>query len=177
MPQATALKKRIAPSVALKLELADDSGATFTREFRLSFDFNAAALIEEKTGLNLLTAEVWTKGLSSRSLSIMFWAAVLANHQEYAATNGRGELTEEGLEIIRSYMDVGNIDVIHEHLWNAYFISLPKEKREALEKARAELTAAAKAGQKPSPLAAAPETAPLHGSSSGPSQDTISAST
>ena len=147
MSQSTALKRRIAPSVPLKLQLDDDGGTNFVREFRLSFDFNAAALIEEKTGLNLLTAEVWTSGLSSRSLSVMFWAAVLANHPEYAFPDEHGEPTDEGLEIIRSYMDVGNTDAIHGALWDAYFISLPKEKREALEKAKAELTAAQKAGQ------------------------------
>ena len=177
MAQPTALKRRIAPSVPLKLQLDDDGGANFVREFRLSFDFNAAALIEEKTGLNLLTAEVWTSGLSSRSLSVMLWAAVLANHPEYAFSDDKGEPTEEGLEIIRSYMDVGNTDLIHDALWDAYFISLPKDKRETLERARAELIAAQKAGR--SPLAVAPETAPASpsdGSNSGPSPELISAS-
>jgi len=142
-----AIKRRIAPSVPLTLDLKDDSGATFKRDFRLSFDFNATALVEERTGLNLLTAEVWTSGLSSRSLSIMLWAAVLAHHPEYAG--------DEGLEAIRSYMDVGNTDPIHGALWDAYFISLPKEKREALEEAKKKL----EAGEKTDPLAMPPEAA------------------
>lgn len=176
MSQLTALKKRIAPSVPLVLELEDDSGAKFKREFRLSFDFNASAIVEEKTGLNLLTAEVWTSGLSSRSLSVMLWAAILSNHPEYDTEDERGRPTDEGLEVIRSYMDVGNTDAIHQALWDAYFISLPKDKREALEEAKRVLT------EKTSrPLALAPEvpattSSPSDGSNSGPSPDTTSGS-
>ncbi len=184
----SALKRRIAPSVALTLELQDDSGAKCTKNFRLSFDFNTKAEIEERTGLNLLTAEVWTN-LSARTLSVMLWAAILANHPEYRTVDAKDEETDEGLEVIRSYMEVGNTDQVHDALWNAYFISLPKDRREALEKARAELMEATKARAegKPVPLAPVPENPPAQpsqveipqasaGSSSPPSPATTSVS-
>lgn len=176
MPPSTALKRRIAPSVPLKLELMDDGGATFVREFKLSFDFNAAAIVEEKTGLNLLTGAVWTS-LSSRTLSWMLYAAILANHREYGRVDEEGTIqpTSEGIDTIRSYMDIGNTDVIGDAVWDAYFISLPKDKRESLEKARAALMT--KVGKDSSPLAVAPTTAlatPSDGSTSGQSPDTTS---
>lgn len=184
----TALKRRIAPSVPLNLELEEDAGAKSVKNFRLSFDFNAKAEIEERTGLNLLTAEVWTK-MSARTLSIMLWAAVLANHPEYRTEDGKGNETDEGLEVIRSFMEVGNSDAIHDALWNAYFISLPKDRRELLEKARKELMEAAKARAegRPLPLAQVPENPPAQpsqglipqvsdGSISGPSPATTLAS-
>jgi hypothetical protein len=170
---AHALKRRIAPSVPLTLTLQSDGGESFTLEFRLTFDFNAAAIVEEKTGLNLLTAEVWTSGLSSRSLSVMFWAAVLAQHPEYDTVDDAGEPSEEGLEVIRSYMEVGNTDFIHEALWNAYFMSLPKEKREALERARKAIETGS-SPQTVAPKEPAAATSLSNGSTSGQSPDTTS---
>lgn len=177
MSQSTPLKRRIAPSVPLTLTLTDDNGAEFAREFRLSFDFNAAALVEDKTGLNLLTAEVWVK-LTSSNLSILFYASLLAHHPEYGKVGDEGctHATDTGLEIVRSYMDVGNTDQIHEAVWNAYFLSLPKEKRDALERAKREVMEAMEAKLSgiervvPQKVAAAeppPATSSPDGSSSG----------
>lgn len=174
----SALKKRIAPSVPLSLELTDDTGEKFVKNFKLSFDFNAKAEIEERTGLNLLTAEVWTN-LSAKVLSVMFWAAALANHPEYRTKDAEGNETDEGLEVIRSYMELSNTDAIYEALWDSYFISLPKDRREALEASRAAIKEAEKlrAEGKPLPLATTPESKPappLDGLNSGLSQSTTS---
>ena len=156
----SALKMRIAPSVPLKLELEDDNGSKYVRNFKLSFDANAAALVEEKTGFNMLRGEVWEK-LSFKSLSIMLWAAVLANHDEYDC--------DEGLRVIRSYMGVGNTPQISEAVEKAFLASLPKDKREAIEAERARrekgLAPLAEAGENP---------AEQPGSNSGPSPVTIS---
>lgn len=132
----SALKRRIAPSVPLKLELDDDSGAKFVKNFRLSFDANAAAEVEERTGFNMLRGEIWEK-LSFKGLSIMLWAAVLANHQEYDTEDAIGNRTDEGLRVIRSYMGIGNTAQISSAVENAFLASLPKDKREAIEAERA----------------------------------------
>jgi hypothetical protein len=172
---ASPIKKRIAPSVPLTLELTDDGGATFVRNFRLSFDFNAFARIEEKTGLRMLGIAVWTQ-LSAKVLGAMLWAAVLAHHEEYDTIDGQGQPTEDGLQVIRSYIDLSNADKIAEALWQAYLLNLPKDKAEMLRKARAEEEAKSKL-----PNAAAPAETPAQtlspGSSSGPSPDTTSALT
>ncbi len=130
---SVALKKRIAPSVLLKLDLNDDLGSKFTRTFRLSFDANAAAEIEERTGLSMLSGEAWQKP-SFKVMSIMFWAAVLANHPEYDTEDEKGNRSDEGLRVIRSYMDVGNALEISDALEKAYMLSLPPDRRAEIEK-------------------------------------------
>ncbi len=166
----SALKRRIAPSVPLKLELDDDKGEKFVKNFRLSFDANAAAEIEERTGFNMLRGEIWEK-LSFKGLSIMLWAAALANHPEYDTEDADGERTDEGLRVIRSYMGIGNTPQISEAVEKAFLASLPKDKREAIE--------AEKKQRDKDPLAVAgaanPEaTAEQPGSNSGPSLATTS---
>lgn len=115
-----ALKRRIVPSFPLALNLTDDDGTKQTLNFRLSFDYNAFALIQDRTGLEMATGDVW-RNLRGSVLSVVFWAALLAHHQEY-----RGD---EGLEVIRSYMDAGNTDQITEAILDAYIASLPEEKQ------------------------------------------------
>jgi hypothetical protein len=140
----TSLRRRIAPSVPLKLELVDDGGATFTRNFRLSFDVNAMTLVQEQTGLSMLNGEIWND-LNEKTLSIMFHAAVLGHQREYAAV--------DGLEVIRSYMDAANIEEITAALNEAFLLQLPPEKREKIRKAQA---AAKEKGENPTPPAMAP---------------------
>jgi hypothetical protein len=120
----SALKMRIAPSVPLSLQLEEDNGAKFTKNFRLSFDANAAAEVEERTGFNMLRGEIWEK-LSFKNLSIMFWACALANHDEYDS--------EEGLRVVRSYMDLSNTEKISAAVQKAFMLGLPEEKRKAIE--------------------------------------------
>jgi|GEM_PF-2633207 len=168
----SALKRRIAPSIPLKLELEDDNGSKFTKNFRLSFDANAAAEVEDRTGFNMLRGEIWQR-LSFKALSIMFWASVLANHQEYDTIDQHDNRTDEGLRVIRSYMGIHNTAQISEAVENAFLASLPKEKREALEAERA------RREKDNTPFVAAVTasetvTAEQAGSSSGPLPDTTS---
>lgn len=158
MPEkVTALKRRIAPSAELVLPLVDDDGAKFTRTFRLSFDFNAIALIEERTGLSLLNGEIWQHP-TAKVLSIMLWAAILAHHDEYDS--------DIGLAVIRSYMDAGNSAAITRALSDAFIASLSKEQQEAARK---------KAEESKDPLAQQPKAdAASAGSSAGPSPGTTS---
>jgi hypothetical protein len=170
MPQkVTPIKRRVAPSVPLKLDLEDDSGAKFSKEFRLSFDFNAAALIQEKTSLKLTEFSSWRHIDEPIFQSVMFWAAVLAQSPEYEG--------DEGLSVLRSYMDEKNSEAIVEALWQAYLLYLPKEKREFVVKLKADAEKERDAGRPTIPATppATPETvaAPI-GSNSGPLLDTTS---
>ena len=127
---AVALKRRIVPGVSLALDLKDDDGTQMQRVFRLTFDYNAMALIGEYTGGDATGQVVWA-GMNASKLSIIFWAAVLACHPEYAG--------EEGLGVIRSYMDRGNQQQIFDALYEAHALALPEKERklvlEAKEKA------------------------------------------
>jgi len=141
-----ALRRRIAPSVPLTLELTDDNGEKFTRSFHLSFDFNAMTLVQEQTRLSMLNGEIWNN-LNEKTLSIMFYAAVLARHPEYAV--------EDGLEVIRSYMDTTNTDAITNALNDAFLLQLPPERREKIERAQ---KAAKEQGENPTrPAMARPD--------------------
>jgi hypothetical protein len=150
------LRRRIAPSVPLTLDLEDDSGAKFTRSFKLCFDFNAIALVEDESGYSLLDGEIW-KHPTAKNLSIMFYAAALAQHPEY----------EGHLDVIRSLMDAGNVEKITRALNEAFINSLPKEKQDVIRKAQSDAEAK---GANPTPAPA--ETSPAadsNGSTSGPS--------
>ena len=189
MPQDSPIKRRIAPSVPLKLDLLDDGGAKLTLNFRLSFDFNALARVEEKTGVTELGFAIWAK-LSPRVLGAMLWAGILAHHPEYLTVDDNGKETEEGLEIVRSYIDPGNIDLVHDAIWDAYMATLPSDQAQKLKdwRKRREEELRNKAKAK-SPNADAPvpggalatnEDAQKNelsdGTNSGPSPDTTSAS-
>jgi len=123
MAKTEALRRRIVPAVVLQLDLADDSGEQFSRTFRLSFDFNTFALIQEKTGFDMTGLRAWSN-LNPATLSIMFWAAVIGNSPEYKG--------EEGLGVLRSYMDISNEDLIGEKLFEAYAAVLSEKPRKAL---------------------------------------------
>ncbi len=164
------LRRRIAPSIPLKLDLKDDSGTSFVREFRLCFDFNTCARIKDKTGVSMLNfIEAWSQILDPRLVSTMFWAAALAHSPEYNTKDDDGKPTDDGLECLRSYMDDANSEQICEALWQAYLLSLSKDKREAVEKLRA--SAERKLSNQPippAPLSAVPApTMATNGSDSG----------
>lgn len=165
------MRRRIAPSHDMSLDLVDDDGTKFTIKFRLSFDMNVIVLIEEMTGLGVANGEIWdylSEQLSrgkdgpkreyrvhpsvSMVVSTMLWAAAQPHH-------GADYDSEEGLRVIRSYMDFNNFAFIAFELEKAFVASIPKEKRDAMKKAEG--------GD--SPLA---QESPQTGSESGPSPAT-----
>lgn len=168
MPESV-MRKRIAPSLPLRLDLEDADGTKFVRSFRLSFTLNTLARIQEKTGLKVLGVGIWAE-LSPKLVGAMLWAALLVTSPEYDTRDEDGESTDEGLETIQSYIDGTNIDRVTETLWDAYLLSLPKDKADILRKARAGGTGEAV------PNEPTPATGESTGSSSGPSPDTTSES-
>lgn len=157
--QEKALRRRIAPAVPLKLELEDDSGATFVRNFRLSFDFNAVTLVEETTGFSLLSGAIW-KRITAKNLSLLFYAAILANHPEFDTDDGLGNKTTVGLEVVRSYMDGSNMAQITEAVSEAYTRSLAPEDQARIRKAQAEEKAKGNKSTLPTSADAPAETKP-----------------
>lgn len=140
------LRRRIAPSVPLTLELEDEGGEKFVRSFRVSFDVNAMALVQEETGYSMLNGEIWGH-IDETTLSSMFRAALLTHQPEYGGL--------EGLQVIRSYMDASNAEKITVALNEAFLIQLPKERRDKLREAQKDAKAK---GENPTPPAT--DTAP-----------------
>ena len=144
----SALKEQIAPSLPLRLELAGgEGGKAVAADFRLTFDFNAVARIQEMTGYEVLNGEIW-KHLTPRNIIIIFWALILAHHPEFDS--------EEGRELVGSLINPGNADQVAVAIVDAYILSLPLEKQAAM---RAMKEKALGGEVSASPLAA-PETPP-----------------
>lgn len=151
-----ALRRRIAPSVPLKLELLDDSGDTLIRNFRLSLDFNAACYFQDKTGFSLIDGATWN---DTRPVTIatMLYAAIMALQPEYVTVDEAGEPTDEGMEVLRSYMDAGNCMDIQNALFEAFVATLKPARQAEIRLAReeAEREAAEKAAKAKLPNAEA----------------------
>lgn len=168
-----ALKRRIAPSTPLTLEFMEEGNIKTALKFKLAFDFNAAAAIQEKTDLNLLDFSIWKNANDPNVMRVMFWAATHAHHPEYRS--------DEALEVLGSYMDESNSGQIYEALWAAYLAYLPKQKREYLERLRKttdEVTEEMRQQGETNPMKLGQEIIRRMslGSTSGPSPDTTSAS-
>jgi hypothetical protein len=126
----SALKRRVAPAASLTLDYVDHSGARTKKQLLLSFDFNSAARVQELTDYRLTDLSIWTHITEPILLRAMLYCSLLAHQPEFA--------TEDGLEIVGSWMDESNQAAIVTALEEAYLLWLPKEKREFLEKLRAD---------------------------------------
>jgi hypothetical protein len=124
------LRRSITPSIPLKLDLHDAEG-DFAAELQLRLDNSAMVRFEEKSGVNTLAQgplEIWA-GMDARRLSALLWAAVLAHNPEYDS--------DEGLEVIRSYVTDENAKQVYEALWEAHLASLSPERRKLMSEIRA----------------------------------------
>src|SRR5437899_3320425 len=125
MGSKSAIYRRLAPSVPLSLTFKDETGSK-TLNFRLAFDFNAAAAIEEKTGKNILRGEL-LDSMNARDLSVAFWAMLLMNHPEFDS--------DEGLIAARTYMTISNANDVAVAVKNAFITSLSEETQKAIKEA------------------------------------------
>lgn len=121
------VRKFIGKGVPFALTVQTEEGET-QLSFRLLFDFNALALVEETTGYSLLTGAIF-KHLNASISSVLFWAAVQAHSPEYAGP--------DGLEAIRSMLNLRNYDLAQQAVQEAFIQSLPEAQaaliREALK--------------------------------------------
>lgn len=134
MPQkGSALRRRIAPSVPLAISFEDENGK-FSQIYRVSFDLNVLAEIEEKTGLKSLTDDIW-KNLDANLLRAMLWAALLPKHPEFD-TQDRNGPTNDGLETVGSWLDAENGERAIDSLGEAYLLYLPKKEADRIRENR-----------------------------------------
>ena len=174
---ATALQKRKVPAHNVTIEVP----GVGSLEFQLTYDFNAAAALQEKTvskafpmGIKLPEIEAWSHIGEPIFLSVLFWAGIIGRHPDYN--------NDDGLEIIRSYMDEGNSEVIAQGCWDAYLLNLPQKKREFMEELkrqaeagiRKKSEAASKKPDPPNPAAADPQPESSIGSQPTPSPESTS---
>jgi hypothetical protein len=123
------LRRRITPFVPFSTTVENADGGKFELNFKLSFNFNAMSLVEEQTGLSMLTGEVFEKP-SAKNTTILLWAAIQENHPEYEG--------QEGLETIGSYLTLASAKEALSAIQKAFVASLPKDKAEQLAKGSAE---------------------------------------
>lgn len=112
--------EQIAPSVPLELTLT--GGRVLS--FRLSFDYNALALVEEKTGYNLHRGAIFNN-VTASNLSVLLWASLQNANPEY-----EGDL---GLKAVRSYLTLSNRNAVENAIQEAYMASLPDDERERIK--------------------------------------------
>jgi len=144
-----ALRKRITPSYPLRLVVRNADDSTFELNFRLSYDFNAMALVEEHTGFSMFDGSIF-KNPSATNVSVLLWAGI----QEYCGDDYTGD---EGLRVIRSYLDLENVQVAQEAINEAFLVSLPKEQADLIRKAAAAAIKSAADGVSEAPLVPAPQ--------------------
>ena len=145
MEKKSALRRRVTPSVPLLLNVEDADGSKFSVSLKLSYDFNAMALVEEVTGLSMLTGSIFERA-SVSLLSAMVWAGALAEQPEY---EGR-----QGLEAIRSYMSMASVPEIQKAVNEGFLSALPKEQADRIREEMKKAAEAREKGEEPAvPLA------------------------
>lgn len=112
------LAARLQKGVPFLLDVEHEGGKE-TLSFRLVFDFNALALVEEKTGYSLLTGTIFVKPNVRKSV-VLFWAAIQQHNPEY--------IGDEGLEVLGTLLSLKNINKATEAVYEAYIQALPDEK-------------------------------------------------
>jgi hypothetical protein len=127
MPEKSAIRRRIVPSVPFTLS-GEDEGGKFELSFRLAFDLNAFTEFEEVTGLNALSNmhAVWDAPTVG-TITALFWAALLKNHAEdYAGP--------QGLREVRSLLTFADCKPAFKACIEAFISQLPPEKAAEIRK-------------------------------------------
>src|ERR1035437_5231613 len=114
------LRRRVAPSHPLEISFSDELGS-FTETYRLAFNLNVLAEISEKTGLSALGADIWGR-MDAKVLRATLWAALLPYQPKFDTRNGSGHRTDEGLEIVGSWLDGENQERAVKALSEAYLL-------------------------------------------------------
>lgn len=174
------LRRRVAPRVPLEIHVPEtENGVEFHHTFDLAFDFNAVAAVSEITGEECLNSiQMWVL-MDARMLRAVLWAALLRHQPELDTRDVRGRRTDEGLQVVGSWISFDSWARIHGALWEAYLKFLPKEQaefyRKARENAEKKLRESAESPlAKTSSPAKSESAANSDGANSGPSPDTTS---
>src|ERR1700741_1203593 len=97
----TPFRRRISPPVPFTIQFEDEAG-THSKSLLLSYDLNAFALIEEQTGISMLTggAALFTQP-TVKNITVLLWAATQANSDEFAG--------KEGLVALRNLLSLNQL--------------------------------------------------------------------
>lgn len=139
MAENSKLRKHLSPStpITLTFDRAEGEGVDVL-QFNLAYDFNAFALIEGRTGLNVLKAELF-KNINATNIRVLFWGALQLYHAEFEG--------DAGLDVAGSYINFDNSVDIANALKKAFLLSLPKKRQQEIAKQEADEAAAKAAGQ------------------------------
>lgn len=134
----SALRQRIAPAVPFALNVENADGSKFTVTFQLAYDLNAFTLVEQVTGLSMLTdlGKVFDEPTVA-TVSAMFWAALQINHPEYEGF--------VGLRSVRNLLTIADTKPALDACTSAFIAQLPKEQADRLRALAAAKAEAAKA--------------------------------
>lgn len=111
------IENRMLKGVPFILNVETEAGEE-QLSFRLVFDFNALALVEEKTGYSLLSGTIFNH-LDVRVSTVLFWAAVQQRQPEYAG--------DEGLKVVGTLLSLKNINDAQLAVQEAFLQALPEE--------------------------------------------------
>ena len=133
MSKTPEIARALAPVVPFTLEIADGRGGKRALSFRLSYNFNAYALIERYTrgpkgepGLDMLKGLLVWGQINATNLQILFWAALRQEHPEY-----RGDI---GLEAVGELLNLNNSVAASDACFEAWMLTLEEENRAAIRK-------------------------------------------
>lgn len=146
----TPIRRRITPSFPYVLAWTDADGKETSSAFRLSYDFNAFAQVEQELpGVNTLLVGTLFAIPSATSTRVLFWAALQENHPEYAG--------KEGLSAVGSMLTLVNWRDANEACAEAYLLQLPEDVVKKLKAEQSKRLAADAEGKEPEPpLASSP---------------------
>lgn len=139
------LRRRISPSVPFTLTFEDENG-TSTSSYKLAYNWNSLALVEEQLGKSILLdiGEI-LENPSIRNVSVLLWAALQENHEE----DFEGIA---GLKLVRQNLTVGESRKTLDACSEAYVKQLSQEQQNMLK----EIQAARAAGTDAPPLSESP---------------------
>lgn len=132
--------KWLGTSVPHILSVEGEHGETKEFSFRLCLDFNALALVEERTGISLTNPGDIFKVLSVSKIRTLYWAAIQAHQPvEYEG--------DEGLLAIGSLLNFKNSGSACDAVWEAFLIAVPEESANNLRAAVQAVKDATAAGE------------------------------
>lgn len=129
MPERTAVRQRITPSVPFILKVKDANKDAFEQSFQVAFDFNALCLVEKHLGINALTQ--FGKLLEEPSASaivVLLWAGIQKNHPDFDG--------DEGLEVLGANLTLESAKPAFAACLEALLAQLPEEQAAKIRAAR-----------------------------------------
>lgn len=124
----TPLRRRNCPPTPFLLTIEDETGKQDI-SFQLAYDINALCLVEEVTGLSLLTdIQELFQTPNLRIATALFWAAIQKHHPDYEGL--------DGLRAVREMLSLSDMLPVLTKCCEAFVNQLPKEQAAKIRKAQ-----------------------------------------